>query len=49
MAKAIVFGVSNRLQPIVAAVLCLMVVQLVVASCGDPEPVPYAVRVAVDR
>lgn len=49
MAKAILFGVSNRLQPIVAAVLCLMVVQLVVASCGDPEPVPYAARAAVIR
>ncbi|MGQ2991023.1 MAG: hypothetical protein ACT6RD_09365 [Brevundimonas sp.] len=49
MAQSIIYGVSNRLQPIAAALLCLMAVQLVVASCGDPEPVPYAVRVAIDR
>jgi len=49
VAKAIIYGVSNRLQPLAAALLCLMAVQLAVASCGDPEPVPYAVRVAIDR
>ena len=49
MAHVIALSVSNRLQPIAAALLCLMAVQLAVASCGDPEPVPYAVRVAVTR
>lgn len=49
MARSLVFGVSNRLQPIAAAFLCLMAAQLVLASCGDPEPIPYAVRVAVER
>ena len=49
MVRVIAFSVSNRLQPVVAALLCLMAVQLAVASCGDPEPVPYAVRVAIDR
>jgi hypothetical protein len=48
VAKAIVLGVSNRLQPIAAAFLCLMAMQLVVASC-TPEPAPYAVRVAIQR
>ena len=48
MAKAIIFGVSNRLQPVVAALLCLMAMQLVVASC-TPEPAPYAARVAIMR
>lgn len=48
MAQAIVLGVSNRLQPIVAALLCLMAAQLVTASC-TPEPAPYAVRVAIQR
>jgi hypothetical protein len=49
MARAIAFTVSNRLQPIVAAILCLMAAQLVLASCGDPEPIPYAARVAIQR
>ena len=49
MASSIVFTVSNRLQPIVAAILCLMTAQLVLASCGDPEPIPYAARVAIQR
>ncbi|WP_374514329.1 hypothetical protein [Brevundimonas sp.] len=40
--------VSNRLQPIAAAFLCLMAAQLVVASC-TPEPAPYAARVAIVR
>jgi hypothetical protein len=40
---------SNRLQPIVAAVLCLMAAQLA-AAAFTPEPVtPYAARVAVVR
>ena len=49
MTKSLVFGVSNRLQPIAAAILCLMATQLVLASCGDPEPIPYAARVAITR
>lgn len=49
MTRSIVFTVSNRLQPIAAAVLCLMTAQLVLASCGDPEPIPYATRVAIQR
>jgi hypothetical protein len=48
MARSIAFAVSNRLQPIAAAVLCLMAMQLVAASC-TPEPAPYAARVAVER
>ena len=49
MARTIVFSVSNRLQPIAAAILCLMAAQLVLASCGDPEPIPYAARAAIQR
>jgi len=49
MALAVALSVSNRLQPIAAALLCLMAAQLfAVASC-TPEPAPYAVRVAVTR
>ena len=48
MAKTLIFGVSNRLQPIAAAFLCLMAMQLALASC-TPEPVPYATRVAILR
>ncbi|MBA4808701.1 hypothetical protein [Brevundimonas sp.] len=48
MARSIAFAVSNRLQPIAAAVLCLMATQLVTASC-TPEPAPYASRVAIQR
>lgn len=49
MARSLAFSVSNRLQPIAAAILCLMAAQLVLASCGDPEPIPYAARVAIAR
>jgi hypothetical protein len=49
LTRTILFTVSNRLQPIAAAFLCLMAAQLVLASCGDPEPIPYAARVAVVR
>ena len=49
MAVSIALAVSNRLQPIAAAFLCLMTMQLVLASCGDPEPIPYATRVAIVR
>jgi hypothetical protein len=49
MARGLVFSVSNRLQPIAAALLCLMAAQLVLASCGDPEPIPYMARTTVVR
>ncbi len=48
MAVSIALTVSNRLQTIAAAFLCLMAAQLIVASC-TPEPAPYAARVAVSR
>lgn len=48
MAVSIALAVSNRLQTIAVAFLCLMATQLVVASC-TPEPAPYAVRVGVAR
>ncbi|MFN4092594.1 MAG: hypothetical protein ACK4FG_06840 [Brevundimonas sp.] len=48
MAVSIALAVSNRLQPVMAAFLCLMAVQLVAASC-TPEPVPYASRVSIIR
>ena len=48
MAVSIALAVSNRLQTIALAFLCLMAAQLVVASC-TPEPAPYAVRVGVTR
>jgi hypothetical protein len=40
--------VSNRLQPVAAALLCLMAAQLITASC-TPEPAPYAARAAIQR
>lgn len=48
MAVSIALAVSNRLQLIAAAFLCLMATQLVVASC-TPEPAPYAARVGIIR
>ena len=49
MALAVALAVSNRLQRVAAAMLCLMAAQvLTVASC-TPEPVPYATRVAITR
>jgi len=48
MAVSIALTVSNRLQAIAAAFLCLMAAQLIVASC-TPEPAPYAARVSVSR
>lgn len=48
MAVSIALAVSNRLQPVAAAILCLMAAQLAVASC-TPEPAPYAARVGVLR
>ncbi|MFN3814748.1 hypothetical protein [Brevundimonas sp.] len=41
--------VSNRLQPLFAAVLCLMAAQLVAASCTPEPTAPYAARAAVIR
>lgn len=49
MARSIALTVSNRLQPVAAALLCLMAAQLVLASCGDPEPIPYAAQVIIQR
>lgn len=49
MALAAALVVSNRLQRVAAAFLCLALAQVIgVASC-TPEPAPYAVRVAVVR
>jgi hypothetical protein len=48
VAKTIALNVSNRLQPIAAAILCLMAAQLITASC-TPEPAPYAARVSLTR
>jgi hypothetical protein len=49
MARAIAYSVSKRLQPMAAAILCLMAAQMVLAQCGDPEPIPYAARAVVER
>jgi hypothetical protein len=48
VAVSIALAVSNRLQVVAAAFLCLMAAQLAVASC-TPEPAPYAARVGVVR
>ncbi|MEH6665486.1 MAG: hypothetical protein V7678_11585 [Brevundimonas sp.] len=40
---------SNRLQPVVVAVLCLMTAQLITAACTPEPAAPYAARVAVAR
>lgn len=48
MVLSVVLSVSNRLQVVAAAGLCLMLAQLVTASC-TPEPAPYATRVAIAR
>ncbi|WP_200943656.1 MULTISPECIES: hypothetical protein [unclassified Brevundimonas] len=48
MAVSIALAVSNRLQPVAAAFLCLMAMHLAVASC-TPEPAPYAARAAILR
>ncbi|EDX80268.1 hypothetical protein BBAL3_1425 [Brevundimonas sp. BAL3] len=48
MARSIAFAVSNRLQPVAAAFICLMAAQMVTASC-TPEPAPYASRVEIER
>ncbi|MFT4953918.1 MAG: hypothetical protein ACI8U3_000280 [Brevundimonas sp.] len=41
--------VSNRLQPLIAAVLCVMAMQLIAAACTPEPAAPYAVRAAVER
>jgi hypothetical protein len=49
MALDAVLFVSKRLQPIVAALICLAFVQFAVASC-TPEPLPMgAWRVPITR
>jgi hypothetical protein len=50
MAVAVAVFVSNRLQRLAVAVLCLAATQLVLASC-TPEPAGYpaGARVAVVR
>jgi hypothetical protein len=50
MAKAATLFISNRLQRIAVAILCLAAAQLVLASC-TPEPtgLPTMARVAVTR
>ncbi|WP_292091647.1 hypothetical protein [Brevundimonas sp.] len=49
MAVSLALAVSNRLQPIAAALLCLMATQLIVASCTPEPAAPYAARAAVAR
>ncbi len=49
MVRAAALTVSNRLQPIAAAILCLMAMQLFMAASCTPEPAPYAVRIAIER
>lgn len=51
MAITAALFVSKRLQPIMAALFCLMAAQFVLSSCGDPEAIPYPMgaRVAVSR
>lgn len=49
MAISIAFGVSKRLQAIALAFLCVMAVQLAVASCTPEPATPYAARGIVLR
>ena len=53
MAVATALFVSNRLQRMTAAFLCLMAMQLVLASCGETEFTPgfagAGARVAITR
>lgn len=49
MAVDALLFVSKRLQPMVAALICLALAQLVLASC-TPEPLPMgAWRVAISH
>lgn len=43
MALSIALTVSKRLQIVTLTIMCIMVSQLVVASC-TPEPASYAAR-----
>lgn len=53
MAAAAAIFVSNRLQRLTAAFLCLMAAQLILASCGHTEFTPgfagAGAFVAIDR
>lgn len=49
MAIAVALVVSNRLQRVAAAFLCLIAAHLLTVASCTPEPVPYASRVAVVR
>lgn len=53
MAVAAAVFVSNRLQRLTAAFLCLMAMQLTLASCGHTEFVPgfagAGAMVSIDR
>lgn len=49
MAFETLIFVSKRLQAAVAALLCLAVVQLIVATGDGSEAPPGAVRVAISR
>lgn len=49
MALDAVIFVSKRLQPAVAALLCLAFAQLALSSCTGTQAPPGAVRVAISR
>ena len=49
MAVAAALVVSNRLQRVAAAFLCLIAAHLLTVASCTPEPVPYATRIAIDR
>ncbi len=50
MALTAALFVSKRLQVATAAILCLMTMQLVLASCtAEPVSYPTAARVSVQR
>lgn len=49
MALAAALGVSNRLQRIAAAFLCLAAAQVIAVASCTPEPAPYSARAAVVR
>jgi hypothetical protein len=48
VARQIALSVPNRLQAAFVALACLVVAQIIVASC-TPEPAPYAARVGIAR
>lgn len=49
MALAAALAVSNRLQRVAVAFLCLATAQVMMVASCTPEPAPYAVRVAISR